>query len=37
VIDLQKGPIDVNFGVGHGLTGAAEKWVLKMIVGIPFK
>jgi hypothetical protein len=37
VLDLQKGPIDVNFGVGRGLTSASEKWVLKMIVGIPFK
>ena len=37
VLDLQKGPIDVNIGVGRGLTGVAEKWVLKMIVGIPFK
>ncbi len=37
VLDIQKGAFDVNFGVGHGLTSASEKWVVKMIVGIPFK
>lgn len=37
VLDLQKGPLDLNFGIGRGLTSASEKWVVKMIVGIPFK
>jgi len=37
VLDLQRGPVDLNVGVGRGFMGAAEKWVLKMIVGIPFK
>jgi hypothetical protein len=37
VADLQKGAFDLNFGIGRGLTGASEKWVAKMIIGIPFK
>ena len=34
-LDVQKGALDLNFGVGRGLTSASEKWVVKMIVGIP--
>ena len=37
VADLQKGAVDLNFGIGRGVTSASEKWVAKMIVGIPFK
>lgn len=37
VADLQKGKFDLNFGIGRGVTSASEKWVAKMIVGIPFK
>ena len=37
VLDWQKGGFDLNFGIGRGLTSASEKWVAKMIVGIPFK
>ena len=37
VLDVQKGEFDLNFGIGRGLTSASEKWVAKMIVGIPFK
>ena len=36
-IDMQKGPLDLNFGVGRGVTGASEKWVVKLIVGIPLQ
>jgi len=34
-LDVQRGALDLNFGVGRGLTSASEKWVIKMIVGIP--
>ena len=37
VVDLQKGAFDLNFGIGRGVTSASEKWVAKMIIGIPFK
>jgi len=36
-LDVQKGALDLNFGVGRGLTSASEKWVVKMIVGIPLR
>ena len=36
-LGIQKGGFDLNFGIGRGLTSASEKWVAKMIVGIPFK
>lgn len=35
--DMQKGPLDLNFGVGRGLTSVSEKWIAKLIVGIPLK
>ena len=37
VLDLQKGPLDLNIGIGHGVTSASEKWVAKMIIGIPIR
>ena len=38
VIDVEKKGFDLNFGIGRAVTGGtAEKWVAKMIVGIPFK
>jgi hypothetical protein len=38
VIDVETKRFDLNFGIGRAVTGsAAEKWVAKMIVGIPFK
>lgn len=37
VIDTKKDGIDLNFGVGHGITSASEKWVVKMIVGISIR
>jgi len=37
-IDLNLGPEwEFNAGVGRGLTGTSEHWVLKMIVGRRFK
>lgn len=35
VIDAKVRSIDLNFGVGRGLTGAADKWTAKAIFGIP--
>ena len=37
VVDIQRKAFDLNFGIGRGVTGASEKWVAKMIIGIPFK
>ena len=37
VLDLQKGPFDLNIGIGRGVTSASEKWVAKMIIGIPIR
>jgi hypothetical protein len=37
VVDIETKKFDLNFGIGRGVTGASEKWVAKMIVGIPFK
>jgi len=28
---------ELNFGVGHGLTGTSEQWIVKTIVGYRFK
>lgn len=36
VLDTTKAGINVNFGVGHGWTGATDDWTVKMIVGLPF-
>jgi hypothetical protein len=37
VVDIETKNFDVNFGIGRGVTSASEKWVAKLIVGIPFK
>ena len=37
VLDVEKGGFDLNFGIGRGITSASEKWVAKMIIGIPFR
>ncbi|HKE10006.1 MAG TPA: hypothetical protein VKE73_00405, partial [Myxococcota bacterium] len=31
--DLLNGPMELNFGLGYGLTNASNRWVLKMILG----
>ncbi len=35
VVDTQLKSIGINFGVGRGLTGAADKWTVKAIFAIP--
>ena len=37
VVDVATKSFDLNFGLGRGVTSASEKWVAKMIIGIPFK
>ena len=38
VVDVETKAFDLNFGIGRAVTGGtAEKWVAKMILGIPFK
>lgn len=38
VIDYEAKGFDINFGIGRAVTGGTpEKWVAKMIIGIPFK
>jgi hypothetical protein len=34
--DLLDGPIELNLGVGHGLTEASDAWTIKVIVGRTF-
>jgi hypothetical protein len=34
--DLLDGPIELNAGVGHGLTDASDAWTVKVIVGKAF-
>jgi hypothetical protein len=36
VVDTRLGAWDLHFGIGRGLTPAAEAWTMKAIVGIPF-
>jgi hypothetical protein len=36
VIDAQLKSFGIDFGVGRGLTGAADKWTIKAIFAIPF-
>ncbi len=36
VTDFRIGPVDVNFGVGRGLTGASDGWVAKTVFGFSF-
>jgi hypothetical protein len=35
VVDTQLKSIGLNFGVGRGLTGSADKWTVKAIFAIP--
>jgi hypothetical protein len=34
--DLLNGPIELNIGVGRGLTGATDAWTIKTIIGHAF-
>lgn len=36
VVDHDLGDIDLNLGVGRGLTRGADRWLLKFIIGINF-
>lgn len=36
VVDTQLGDIELNAGIGRGLTTMADRWVLKFIVGMQF-
>ena len=36
VIDFDRKPWALNFGVGRGLNGATDNWTVKAIVGVPF-
>lgn len=36
VVDVNRGPLVFNFGVGRGLTDSTDKWTLKTIVELPF-
>jgi hypothetical protein len=36
VIDTQLGQVDLNAGIGYGLTSVSDRWVFKFIVGIHY-
>jgi len=36
VIDTELKKIGINFGIGRGLTGSADRWTVKAIFAIPF-
>lgn len=36
VVDAQLGKVDLNLGLGRGLTPATDRWVLKFIVGLQY-
>jgi hypothetical protein len=36
VTDFKLGVLDVNFGVGYGLTPTSDRWVIKTIIGYAF-
>ncbi len=36
VADFKVGPLDVDFGVGYGLTAGSDRWVIKTILGYAF-
>lgn len=35
VIDVSKGLLDLNFGVGRGLTKSVDDWIIKAIISVP--
>lgn len=37
VVDINRGPIDINLGIGRGFDAATDKWIAKMIVELPLK
>jgi hypothetical protein len=36
VLDTQIGKVDLNAGIGRGLTTASDRWVLKFILGLQY-
>jgi hypothetical protein len=36
VVDADVGKVALNAGVGRGLTGASDRWILKLIVGVQY-
>jgi hypothetical protein len=36
VVDADVGKVALNAGVGRGLTGASDRWILKLIVGLQY-
>lgn len=36
VVDAEIKGLELNFGVGRGLTPASDRWVLKLIVGVRY-
>lgn len=37
VVDVEKSDLDINFGIGRGFVNAADKWVMKAIIALPFE
>lgn len=35
-LDIDRGPVPFNFGIGRGLNSATDKWTVKAIFQIPF-
>ena len=36
-LDVDRGPLAFNFGVGRGLTPASDRWTVKAIIEVPLK
>ena len=36
VVDYQGWPFNFNFGIGYGLTNAADNWTVKSIIEFSF-
>jgi len=36
IIDIDQKPLNINFGVGYGLTSASDRWTVKAIFDVPF-
>lgn len=37
VVDVATDDLDINFGIGRGFVNAADDWVMKAIIALPFK
>jgi hypothetical protein len=35
VMDVNRGPLELNFGVGRGLTRSVDDWIIKAILSVP--